>query len=106
MTFINLTPHEVTLFAESGEQIVLPPAENPARVRMADSTVAVHDGIVVKGQPTPVGLENLPEERFATLYIVSRIVKDAVQHRRDVVVPHDIVRDAKGVIVGCRSVAL
>lgn len=108
MSFVNLTPHRVTLYTKDGGEIVLPPCAKPARVRMLTSMQGLHEGVEVVGQPVASGLENLPdinEERF-TLYIVSRIVKDAVPERYDCVVPNDVVRDDSGNIVGCRSVAL
>ncbi|MDE2105836.1 MAG: hypothetical protein KGL39_51920 [Patescibacteria group bacterium] len=37
---------------------------------------------------------------------VSRLVKDRVPSRSDVVVPHDLVRDANGAVIGCRGFAL
>jgi hypothetical protein len=108
MTFINLTPHEITLFREDGGSHMLPPSEKPARVRMLTSVQGNHNGVPVVGQPIASGLENLPpiNKQEFTLYIVSRIVKDAVPDRYDCVVPNDIVRDSKGNIMGCRSVAL
>jgi hypothetical protein len=52
-------------------------------------------------------VEGLPEAEPDTLLLVSRIVADAgkAQGRTDLVVPHDIMRDDKGVIIGCKSLA-
>jgi hypothetical protein len=108
MTFVNLTPHEIKLRQEDGTMLVLPPCKNPARVKFADNVQGLHQGIPVKGKPIPVGLEFLPEpdEKEFKLFIVSRMVKDAVPDRWDVVVPADQVKDNKGNILYTPAVAL
>lgn len=47
-------------------------------------------------------VSGLPGPQEDTLYIVSLLVKQAVQ-RQDVVSPGEIVRDANGNIVGCKN---
>lgn len=39
-------------------------------------------------------------------YIVSQLVKNALPHRRDLIVPAEVVRDDTGNIIGCRSFGL
>ena len=48
----------------------------------------------------PVGL---PEPEVGTCYIVSQLVKNALPERDDLVVPAEVVRDADGNIIGCKS---
>lgn len=48
----------------------------------------------------PVGL---PEPKTDVWLIVSQLVKSALPDRTDLLVPTDIVRDANGSIIGCRS---
>jgi len=36
-----------------------------------------------------------------TYYIVSQLVKNALPHRKDLLVPKGVVRDDKGNIIGC-----
>ena len=50
-------------------------------------------------------VEGLPEPQENTYYIVSALVAGACKNRDDLVVPNDIVRDEKGNIIGCRSLA-
>ena len=50
-------------------------------------------------------IEGLPEPQENTIYIVSALVAGAAKDRDDLVVPNDIVRDDKGRIIGCRSLA-
>lgn len=39
------------------------------------------------------------------MYVVSRLVAEAVPERRDLVVPHGLVRDGQGRVVGCAQLA-
>lgn len=50
-------------------------------------------------------VSGLPEPSRGTLYIVSSVVQAALPNRTDLVSPHDIMRDADGVVVGCRALA-
>ena len=41
-----------------------------------------------------------------TFYIVSQLVKSALPNRSDLLVPAEMVRDEKGVILGCKSLGI
>jgi hypothetical protein len=41
-----------------------------------------------------------------TYYIVSQIIKNALPHRDDLLVPADVVRDDRGNIIGCKSLGV
>lgn len=47
----------------------------------------------------------LPEPATGTWYVVSLVVGLAATDRRDLLVPHDYVRDLDGVIIGSRKLA-
>lgn len=48
-------------------------------------------------------MENLPEPVEETIFIVSRLVARASSGRDDLVFPVDLIRGAKGKVIGCRS---
>jgi hypothetical protein len=51
------------------------------------------------------GQVSLPEPVKSTWYLVSLVVGLAAARRRDLLVPHDYVRDLGGSIVGSRKLA-
>jgi hypothetical protein len=112
MNIINLTPHKIDVLCSYGT-ISIVPSGKVARVATSDKLVhhvyMVYNGTEV---PVPVNLPafgsvvDLPEPEEGTFYIVSRIVKNAVPERTDVLVPGNLVRDAAGVIIGCNGFSL
>ena len=102
MTFVNLTPHEITFIFADGNELVIPPSGNIARVSVKTEKVDEVDGIPVT---TSVfgEVEGLPEPKEGTAYLVSSLVAQRVQGRDDVFIPSDSVRDSEGRIFGCRS---
>lgn len=101
-TFINCTQHTVRLMREGKPDLVLPPRAIPARV--AFIKVGTAAGVDIMQREGDV--EELPAPALNTLYIVSRMVKDQVPLRNDVVVPHGLFNDAHANVVRCRGVAL
>jgi len=106
---VNLTPHVVRLVGDEA-QVELPPAGPPARVVLQPDQV---DGAIRVG-PLVVPLKRtaashqvtgVPERRPGVLFIVARAVAEALPDRDDLVYPHDTVRDDRGVVIGCRSLA-
>jgi len=101
MKFINLTPHDVTVVGVSGNR-TFAKSGTIARVSQISSLVEVVDGIDIKtvryGE-----VVNLPSEVDGVRYIVSTMVKNAVNGRIDLVSPGEMVRDANGVVIGCKD---
>ena len=101
---INKTPHPVNICDTEGNVIrVYERDETPIRLKQS----VVPDQALPDGTPTsrtvfgdPVGL---PEYRAGVFYIVSQLVKSALPSRRDLLVPSEVVRDAAGNIIGCKS---
>ena len=101
MAIINLTPHIIDV--RDGETSRdLPPSGIVARV----ATVRVLDG-EIDGIPVyrvtfgvVTGLPDHPTD--GVIYVVSGMVAAAAP-RADVFSPGDLVRDDKGVVVGCRG---
>lgn len=108
MEIVNLTPHEVVLVRPDRE-VRVPASGTVARVAVSTRTVGVcdADGVEIPLVAPEYGAVcGLPEARTGTLYLVSRVVKDRVADRDDVLVPADFVRDAAGRITGCRALSL
>jgi len=104
---VNMTPHAVTIVNGEGQIIKSIPASG-GQIRLKTSTVlteVVVDGVPVSktvfGEP-----EGLPEQVEGTYIIVSQLVKSVLPQRSDLLVPAEVVRDAAGNIVGCKSLGI
>ena len=97
--FINLTPHSMVLQGRFG-RVMLPAATRPARVESTPSGEV--NGVRIYTRTEVVGL---PEPTANTVLITSRMVKDAVPDRVDVLVPHGLIKDASGIILECKGLA-
>ena len=101
----NLTPHPITIV--NNEDKIVRIIESSGLVRLTAKTVSQGkiDGIplskTVFGNP-----EGLPEFVEDTFIIVSQLVKTALPHTADLLVPAEVVRDKKGVILGCKSLGI
>lgn len=99
---INLTPHNVTIIKEDGNNVTVP-SQGVARVSCTTTQVALSvEGIPLVKQ-TMGEVEGIPDQRKDIYYIVSRMVAAALPERMDLVVPADLVRDDKGIIIGCKK---
>lgn len=106
MTFVNLTPHAITICTPEGEVIREIPASGQL-CRVSSRTVKVKeiDGISIT--KTEFGkVENLPDPQENTIYIVSLAVASRVPEREDILVPSESLRDAHGNIIGCKSLGI
>lgn len=104
---INLTPHDVVIVNDNGEEIKRYPASgNVARVNTQSELIGEVDGIQVVR--TKYGdVDGLPDKQPDTVYLVSLVVAQALRgSRTDVYVPDtgpgSVVRDDKGQIIGVR----
>ena len=104
-TLINLTPHILNIIAADGSTVYIPPSGNIARVGSTSSIVATVNGINISRQ-TFGDVIDLPDAQDDVVLIVSRMVKDRVPDRADVVVPGVPFRDADGKIVGAWGLSL
>lgn len=103
---INMTPHPIHIVDADGNLVKTYP-KGDSLIRLSASTVAVG---MIDGVPTsktvfsdPVGL---PDFSDGTWYIVSQLVKSALPERTDLLVPAEMVRDANGNILGCKSLGI
>lgn len=101
---INLTPHEVTI---AGCRI-------PASGLLARCEVNAVPGVRLMlpgGWEIPVEVvqlgkvTGLPEPMTGVAYVVPRLTADACPYRTDLYVPHGLIRDDDGVIIGAKGLA-
>lgn len=107
---VNLTPHPVLLWTDSAGTVRLPPSGRVVRCHTEPDHLL--GTVQVDGHPVPLVINNvtpavpgLPEPEEGVLFVVSRLVALATPHRRDMVFPHDPVRDHTGRTSGCRALA-
>ena len=103
--FVNLTPHALNIVAYYGSIITIQPSGDVARVEATSAVVDSISGIDIS-QQTFGEVIGLPAAQDGVVYIVSRMVKDRVPDRRDVLVPGTPVRDADGKIIGAKGLSL
>jgi hypothetical protein len=98
---INLTPHTINVVGKAD----FSPSGIVARVATTSTVAKTVNGINVL--KTVFGdVVDLPAPSDDTLFIVSRLVKNAVPNRNDVVTPGILVRDADGKPIGCDGLSL
>jgi hypothetical protein len=105
--FHNLTPHALNIYDE-GRILVktIPPSGNVVRVEMKKTYAYMLVGIPVylhEYGPVIDMPDNIIDGNHH-IYIVSRMVADALKDVRSldgVVVPGELIRNEKGVVIGC-----
>lgn len=100
MKLVNLTPHDIDIDGYGS----VPVSGVVARIDYDEEPFDAMDGVVVYEHKNGRAV-NLPEPADDTYYIVSSIVRMAVQ-RYDLVSPAHMIRDRYGKIVGCRSLVV
>lgn len=113
MRIVNLCPHAIDLLLDDGRQVVIPPAARPARVLVSRDPVEEKkvepDGGGAALVTVPVSTSrygrvvDLPAPSPDVCYVVSYPVAHASPERDDLLIPDDLVRDSRGVVVACRS---
>lgn len=106
MNLVNKTPHPIHIANADGEIIrTIEPTPPPARVFTYLNALEPVDGIPVR-ETFYAEIENLPEPKAGTLYIVSWMTAQAASTRTDLVRPDtgaSCVRDCTGRIVAVRG---
>jgi hypothetical protein len=109
--YVNLTPHDVTIFDGDIAVLTIPATGQVARVsELVHWLTSGPLGGGVDGLTVVLGaIENLPEPEDGVIYIVSMPtmmgLRAAGSARTDVRYPYEQVRDSRGRIIGCRSLA-
>ena len=112
MKLKNYTPHDVNIHLENGEKITVCPEENPIRLEEKSEEI----GVLMAARPCltysciPLFKKrflsgSLPEQEDGVGLIVSLAVAQEFTERKDLFVPNEIIRDEKGRILGCKSLA-
>jgi len=103
MELVNLTPHTLNILRADGSEIKLK-SEGLARVASSSWATGFVDGISV--YETSFGeVEGLPEERHDTYLVVSRLVLQAAENRKDLLSPGQLVRNEAGQPIGCQGLS-
>ena len=103
MRIINFTPHDIEVIKNDGNVIIFP-SEGVIRLHEEREKTGDVNGIPVFRKK--FGGSNLPPKRDGIYYIVSLPVAQAFPERHDFLVPDQLVRDDKGLVIGCRSFAV
>lgn len=105
MKIVNTTPHNVNICDDNGDVInTFPKSPFPIRLSMTSNNVGDLDGIPLMN--VSYGDTDLPSVQNNVFYIVSALLKQSFPDRQDLLVPHDIVRDNDGNIIGCKSFSI
>lgn len=102
---MNYTPHDVVVMDENKEVLHTFPSVSVARCTVKQANAGDVFGIPVMKQEYGE-VEGLPEEKEGVYYIVSFLVQDALPDRKDLLVPANLVRDEKGIILGCTAFSI
>lgn len=99
---VNLTPHAIVF-----PEFTLEPSGIVARVKefseVSELNKVMGIDLVTKWYGT---VEGLPQPEEGTLYVVSGMLRTALPDRYDLASPGDLIRDEKGVIVGCKNLVI
>ena len=106
ITIINLTPHPVNLLDVDANVIITFHSEGLARCSQNDIIIGKLNKDIILTKTSYGEVIGLPEQSPRTFYIVSRLVRNALPNRTDLLVPNQLIRDSEGQIVGCRSFSI
>src|SRR5690606_15579775 len=91
MRIVNLTPHPVTLVSTGGDEVVIPPEENPVRIPTTTTPAGEVNGIPVVEERLGDADSVLPAPQPGVVYVVSRPVAERA-NRPDLLVPTQVER--------------
>lgn len=101
----NLTPHPITIVVSDDISYIVAPCGIVARCTSETKVIGNINGIP-KTQTVYGEVIGLPEPKENTIYIVSAIVAKACPNRDDLVIPNETIRDANGIVIGCKSLGI
>lgn len=116
---VNLTPHTIHLYQRQPAAFRDPLEIKSEGIARATEIVepiddlhwcvfgdcGMHDHIPLVNKRYGA-VDGLPDPKPHVAYIVSQVVADACPDRTDLLVPHDMVRDDAGRVIGCRGFAI
>lgn len=98
---VNLTPHIINVLVDD-QQVIVEKRGKPPRVEESLKYAGQHDGVHIY-EVTYGPCTSLPPIEQNTLYIVSRMIVDAMPGRNDLVFPLMLERDTSGNITVARA---
>jgi len=99
---INKTPHPVYILGDDNKVIKMFPKSN-GMIRVPESIKSVGTINKIPITTTQWGeTTDVPKAKKDVFYIVSQLVKSALPHRYDFLVPKQVIRDDSGNIIGCK----
>ncbi|OLT30468.1 hypothetical protein BJF83_24765 [Nocardiopsis sp. CNR-923] len=104
-TLVNLTSHEVVTIAPDGTFTALGANPMSAQVRTARVIVSPMGHPWEMVHERPLGTTHLPAQRAARWLVVSRTVAVRNPHRIDLLVPSDLARDERGMVLWAGALA-
>lgn len=100
INIVNLTPHDINIVAPTGN-VTIARSGIVARVAAVSNQMDTINNIPIYAVRYG-NVENLPAPQENTIYIVSALVKQA-SSRTDLFSPGELVRDDKGIVIGCKG---
>ena len=91
----------ILTITESGS-ITFSKLDPPARCAVTQQRISSINGIDIF-HTTYGSVEGLPDSNIDTYYIVSLLVRTALPGRIDLLSPGELVRNADGVVIGCKN---
>lgn len=104
MQIKNMTPHSVTICDDAGNIVRTFESEGSIRLQAVIQQAGQVDGVRITR--TTFRADTLPTAQEGVYFIVSQMVKNACPDRIDFLVPTEMVRDANGQIIGCKSLGV
>ena len=99
---VNLTPHSININTINGIVTIHPyKIHNLPRVIINRTNHSTIDNIAIFTNSTNNIVENIPPIIPGTIYIVSALVRINLPTRKDIFSPGNLIRDAKGNVIGC-----
>ena len=99
---INLTPHKLDIKNKNGQVVEIGGSGTIARVQVRYEPVGEVNGFYI--HKAKYGrVEGLPDPKEGVLYVVSRMVAQAVPERKDLLIPGELLRDRDGVVIGANG---
>ncbi|WP_296813842.1 hypothetical protein [uncultured Megasphaera sp.] len=107
MKLVNLTPHTINVLDDDCRPVCDIPVSGLPIPRCSQGQLFAGNinGIIITKQIFGA-VENLPEPKENTYYVVSRMVAEAMPERGDLLVPGPLVRNADGQPCGCRGLSV
>ena len=106
---VNLCPHPLNIIDAEGKVRDFPKCENPARVSQSEEALGNILGVQITRQKFGK-VENLPEYKRGTFYVVSRMVAAAAaaegRKTSDLLIPGPGVRNEQGQIIGAKGFSI